>query len=215
MSTTCAPTVKRRRQLAEPGVEAQRQRGEDHVVGDVAEVVADALAADEEVAVAEHDALRLAGASGGVEDRRHVEVDRAPRLELECRVHEFDPGERVAITFAVDGGHVADHDHVPDSGAFVEDCGEQREALGRRDQDTNVAVTEDVPDLRRTEQRIDRDERSPRRGDAEHGLDRLRPLLEKHRDPIAFLETDSGERTGHLPRPAPELGVGAGDVLDR
>ena len=40
------------------------------------------------------------------------------------------------------------------------------------------------------------------------------PLLEKHRDAIAFLETESGEPTGHLPRTAPELGVGAGDVLE-
>ena len=41
----------------------------------VAEVLADALGADDQVAVAEHDALRLAGAARGVEDRGDVEVD--------------------------------------------------------------------------------------------------------------------------------------------
>ena len=63
------------RQLAEAGVEAERQRGEDDVVGVVLEVLADARAAHEHVAVREHDALRLAGAAGGVEDRGHVDVD--------------------------------------------------------------------------------------------------------------------------------------------
>ena len=46
-------------ELAEPGVEAERQRREDDVVGGVAEVAADALGADDEVAVAEHHALGL------------------------------------------------------------------------------------------------------------------------------------------------------------
>ncbi len=71
----------RRGQLAEAGVEAQRQRREDDVVGVVPEVAADALGADEEVAVAEHHALRPARAAGGVEDRGHVEIDPEYRLQ--------------------------------------------------------------------------------------------------------------------------------------
>ena len=60
MRTTCAPDVERGRQLAEARVEAQRKHREDHVVGRVADVVADALRADDQVAMGQHDALRQA-----------------------------------------------------------------------------------------------------------------------------------------------------------
>ena len=53
----------RGRQLAESGIEAQRQRGRMHVVGGVLQVRGHALGAGDQVAVAEHHALRLARAS--------------------------------------------------------------------------------------------------------------------------------------------------------
>ena len=59
-------------ELAESGVEAERQRGQDHIVSGVAEVVADAFGARDEVAVAEHDSLGLPGAARGVQDGGHV-----------------------------------------------------------------------------------------------------------------------------------------------
>ncbi len=64
-----------RRDLAESGVETQRQHAQDDVVARVVQIGADALGPHDEIAVAQHDALRLARAPGGVEDGRGVEVD--------------------------------------------------------------------------------------------------------------------------------------------
>ena len=66
---------KRRRELAEAGVEAERQDRQDAIVLVVLEILADALRPDDQVAMRNHDALRLAGAPRRVEDRRHVDVD--------------------------------------------------------------------------------------------------------------------------------------------
>ncbi len=60
-----------------------------------AEVVADALGADDQIAMAEHDALGLAGASGRVEDRRHVGVDNTG---LGAAVHSASPNSSHATT---------------------------------------------------------------------------------------------------------------------
>ena len=76
MSTTCALRGEGGRELAEAGVEAEREGRQDHVVLVVAEVVADALGPDDEVAVREDDALGPPGAARRVEDGRHVALDR-------------------------------------------------------------------------------------------------------------------------------------------
>ena len=62
-------------ELAESRIEAERQRREDHVVRGIAEVVADALGAGDEVSMAEYDSLGPPGAAGGVQDGGHVGVD--------------------------------------------------------------------------------------------------------------------------------------------
>ena len=50
-------------ELAEAGIEGQRQYAEQHVVRDVVKIAGDALGAGDKVAVGEYDTLRLAGAA--------------------------------------------------------------------------------------------------------------------------------------------------------
>ena len=71
--------VERRGELAESRVERQRQRRQHRVLLVIAEIRRDALGARHHVAMGQHDALGLAGAAGGVEDRQHVGVDHAVR----------------------------------------------------------------------------------------------------------------------------------------
>ena len=145
------------RELAEPGVEAERQHREDDVVLVVAEVLADALAADQQVAVREHHPLRLTGASGCVEDRRHLDIDQI-RLRRVIDAAELAP----AVPFV--GAHrhrirgAADHDHVLDRRAVAQLVVEHLEPLRGGHQHANTAVAEDVADLVCAQQGINRDE---------------------------------------------------------
>ncbi len=83
-------------ELAQSGVEAQRQRREDHVVRGVAEVTGDAPRAREQVAVAQHDALRPSGAAGRVEDARDLRRHRDRRGVHLARPGVPRPGPRSA-----------------------------------------------------------------------------------------------------------------------
>src|SRR6478609_634568 len=74
--------AERRRHLAESGIETQRQRREDHVVGMVAEILGDTLGTDDKVPVAEYDALRLPGAPRGVQDGGDVDIDLSTKGDL-------------------------------------------------------------------------------------------------------------------------------------
>ena len=101
MSTTCAPTVKAVVSWLNPA---------SKLSGSAARMTSSAVFSrywltlappDEQVAVGEHHALRLAGAAGGVEDRGHVDVD--PTRGSTSR--GVAPGDALAPL-------VAEHDHA-------------------------------------------------------------------------------------------------------
>ena len=120
-------------QLAEAGVETQRKYGKDHVVGGVVQILADTLGADDQVAVAQHHALGLAGAARGVEDRRHVEidttlrfgggvlgnrtaratVDRAPRTRRRVRIDAPASTSKICVTLGTHSGRLRAGPAVP------------------------------------------------------------------------------------------------------
>ena len=102
------------RQLAQSGVEAQRENGQDPVLCGVVQVGADALRADDEVAVRQHDALRGPGAPRRVEDRGHIRVDAARRRThgLARALGDLRPGEHAVRGFLVLDKRVAQHEDV-------------------------------------------------------------------------------------------------------
>ena len=202
----------RGRELAEAGVEAQRQRGEDDVVLDVAEVLADARAAGQDVAVREHDALRLAGAARGVEDRRHVDVDDVGLRDRVAAAAERLPGVQLQVGGRLGGG--AEHDDVLDGG-LLELVAQQLEALRGRDEDAHAAVVEDVGDLLGLEHRVDRDEHAAGGRGAEDRDDGLDPLVEVDADALAALEPELAQPGGERRHLVPQLAVGERRVLER
>ena len=71
---------------------------------------------------------------------------------------------------------------------------EQREALGRRDEDAHLAVAEDVRELLGLQQRVDRDEHTAGGRRAEHRDDGLDALLEVDRHPLAPAQPEPVQR---------------------
>ena len=69
------PQVRQRAELAQAGIEAERQHGQNHIVRGVVQVPADTTCSGQEVAVGQDDALRLSGAPRGVEDRGDIDVE--------------------------------------------------------------------------------------------------------------------------------------------
>jgi hypothetical protein len=102
------------RQLAQSGVETQRENGQDPVLCHVVQVSADALRADDEVAVRQHDALRGSGAPRRIEDCGHIRVDAARRRthDLARALGDLGPGEHAVSGFLVLTRRVAQHEDV-------------------------------------------------------------------------------------------------------
>ena len=163
-------------ELAKACIKRKWQRRQQRVIGRVLEVGRDALRAGDHVAMRKHDALRIAGAAGCIEDRGHVGVDHAmTRASLSCEhVLPF-------MDWQLQGGRRAggtrDH-HMTEIGTFTKCRLQQRKPLGRRDQHTHVAVAQDVCNLPGLEERVDRDEHATGRGGAECGDDDFRALVE-------------------------------------
>src|SRR5215472_1783368 len=103
-------------ELTEPHIEAERQRGQDHIVRSIAKVMADALGASDEVSMAKYDSPGLPGAARGVQNSGHIGIDglsgenvalgssrpRAcrvspARLGGRILVHEHDVFDRLAL----------------------------------------------------------------------------------------------------------------------
>ena len=93
--------------MAQAGIEADRERRKDDIVGIVLEIRAHALGSHDEVAVAEDDPLRLTGAARGVQDRGDVGVDpcRGDGTSSWGGAHELVPIEPARRSLRVD-----DHD---------------------------------------------------------------------------------------------------------
>ena len=186
--------VKAGRQLAEAGVERQRQGREDRVVRGVLEVARHALGPRHHVAVREHHALGPPGAAGGVEDRQQVGVDHAVLGAAGVR-DERRPGDDF-LAGDVACLMLADHDHLPQVRARGEGLGDCVQALGAGHDHADVAVAQDVADLLGLEQRVDRHEHGAGVRGAEGHCDRLEPLVEVERDALAALDAHPDEPGG-------------------
>ena len=84
---------------------------------------------------------------------------------------------------------------------------QEREARGGRDEDTNAAVVEDVCDLLRLQERVDRDEHAAGSRDAEDRLDRLQSLLDEDGDAVVLRDTELRQADGEPCDGVPELAV--------
>jgi hypothetical protein len=167
--------VECRRELAESGVERQRQRREQRVVGAVVEVRGDALRARDHVPMRQHDALRLAGAARRVEDRRHVGVDDAVPLFPGGHLAPADDVRR-GVTALLRG--VAGDDDVSEIGTRAQLAVELEKPLRRGHEDAHIAVTQDIADLLGLEQRVQGHEDAAGGCGAETGDDPFDPLVE-------------------------------------
>ena len=87
-------------------------------------------------------------------------------------------------------GGIARAGHVAAVRALRELVGDERQALGRRHQNAHIAVAQDVADLLRLQQRIERHEHAPRGGRAERGDHGLEPLFEVDRNALAAREAE-------------------------
>ena len=65
------------------------------------------------------------------------------------------------------------------------------QAVRSRDHQSRARVPQDVTNLRGLEQRVDRNENSPRSGRAEQCRNRLQALLKINRDTVAAIQTQS------------------------
>jgi hypothetical protein len=93
-----------------------------------------------------HDALGTSGAAGRIEDGEHVRVDHAMAV---THGHGRQVPERVdRLTIGrAKLRRVLDANDVAQIGTFGRDFVEQAEPLQRADEDSDVAVAEDVADL--------------------------------------------------------------------
>jgi hypothetical protein len=104
--------VECRRQLAEAGIERQRQGGQQGVFGAVLEIAGNAHGAGDHVAVREDDAFRFAGTARGVEDGRHVGVDH-PVARVPGGLQQFVPAQAGQRRRGRAGGRLLTSDQVP------------------------------------------------------------------------------------------------------
>ena len=200
-----------------PASKLKRQRGQDHVVRSVAEVVADALGPCDEVSVAEHDSLRLTGAAGRVHDGGHVRIDGTGGEHGPATGGKRPGTHRVlALPAQIRGGSRAvPHEHyVLDGLALLEFLAEQGEPLRRGHQDPHIAVLKDVTDLPGPQQRVDRDKDPAACRHAEQRGDRLDSLVEIDGNPVTAAKPQGAQRGAEVSHLTPELRVGDGDVLE-
>ena len=188
-------------ELAEARVEAQQEGGEDAVLLVVLQVLAHARAAHQQVAVRQHDALRLAGAAGGVEDRRDVEVDGAGLQHVAVR-HEALPGRDPRLRVGRERGVY--HDHLLHRGVLRQVLAQPCVALGGGHEYPHGAVVEDVGHLLRPQERVDGYEHAARGRRPEHRRDGLDPLVQVDRHALAAFEPDVPQAAGEGRRLLPE-----------
>src|SRR5579872_1934668 len=79
---------------------------------------------------------------------------------------------------------VIDDDDIRKIGTIPDLVRQIGQARPRCDEETHVAITHDVGDLARLQNRIYWHENDSCRGSSEHGHDRLKPLFEVYSDPL-------------------------------
>lgn len=194
-------------ELAEAGIEGERQGGEQAVVSAVLEVAGDAAGAHHHVAVGEHHALGAAGAAGGVEDRRHVAVDDAVRGPRR-RGQQGVPGQaREVRRQHVAGRRIAGDDQGMQVGALGQGRQQAGEPLRRGEQHPHIAVGEDVAHLLGLEDRVHRHEDQARRAGAEGGDHRLEALFQIDAHPLAALQAKAQQAVGAAPDGVTQLAI--------
>ena len=99
------------------------------------------------------------------------------------------------------------HDDALERRTGVERIGQEREARGARDEDTNAAVVENVCDLLRLQEGVDGDEHAAGSRDAEDGFDRLQSLLDEDGDAIVLRDPEVLQADGEPCDGVPELAV--------
>ena len=191
--------VEGRGQLAEAGVEAERQCREDHVIGDVPEVVADAGGA------------RPAGCGGSIRRPSACPCSRRCRRWRRCRcrgrpsagavharVRRNRPTSRSSDAGPPSGPSLTRRRRprrAPPAARLARSSRSSRESFGRGHEHADVAVGQDVPDLPRTKDRIDRNEDTPSRRGSEHRDHGLDTLVEVDGDTVLALQTPSDQST--------------------
>ena len=120
----------RRQELVEPIVEAEGQDGEDALIRSDAQIGAHNARAGQQVAVAQHHALRAAGGAGGVEDCCEVFADGLRRRR--------GGGVLRAVAVARQDLQVAE---------IIEGPFELAQHGRRAQQDAGAAIDEDVREL--------------------------------------------------------------------
>ncbi len=196
-------------QLVEPVVERERQNVEDDVALGVPQVAVDRGRGRDDVRVRQHDALRAAGGTRGVDQRGQVEIDHRRGSRRGVRVHErleryrpFDPprfGRRCARharqyhrrAIRQPRQRLVQHRH----GALV------------GNQHARRAIGQHVGQLVGLGRRVDRNEDGAGAQRAENREHRLDAVVEVDGDAIAADHAEAREPRGHARHLAVQLAV--------
>ena len=192
--------VKRGRELTEAGVERERERSQQRVARVILEVARDALGTTHHVSMGEHHPLRVAGASRRVQDRHDIGVDQAVAGSGR-RLKQLAPAMKRDRVRPRKLARVVDDDDVPQIRTTAQHRLEQLQAIAGRDQHAHAAVTNDIRDLVRLQQRIEGHEYRPRRRRPKGRDDGLGALLEINADPLAAAHVQPDERHMRMHRP--------------
>ncbi len=185
-------------ELAQAGVEAERQHRENAVVAGVLQVLADAPGARHHVAMGEHHALGIAGAAGGVEDGGHVRVDDPARLAGAGCGDRLLPAQQPRTDPSGLGAAVIDRDHRGEIGTLRDLLHEIGDARARGHQHPHIAVAEDIADLARLQQGVDRHEDAAGGRGGEHRDHGLQALLQIDPEALAAPEAEGREAASRL-----------------
>ena len=179
--------MKRRGELAETGVEAERQRGQYPVPSMILKIQRHAPRAGDHVAVGQHHPFGHASAARGVKNRGHVGVDCAVRLQLAGVRQRIFPSHDIRPHYGF--GLATDYNHRAQIVTFSQNRCKEAEPFNGGNEDTDVAILEDVRDLVRLQQRVDRHKYAACGGGAKQRDHSLQALFEIDRD--AFRATQS------------------------
>ncbi|EPZ89125.1 hypothetical protein BURCENBC7_AP4032 [Burkholderia cenocepacia BC7] len=190
-----------RRKLAQACIKAKRKDGQDSIGARMVQIMSDAPRTFEQVAVAEHDALGSPRRAGCIENGREVRVNARCR-DIGCFWLRVDsvPGEALTPTTDPCSPVVCRCRFI---GGICEDrMGEgERPVLGQQacthcagNQADRATVVQDMCDLLRFEQRIDRHKNAARGGNTEQRHDGFDALVQKDADTCARRDAERGDR---------------------
>ncbi len=185
---------RRHEHLVEPVVEGNRQHVENDVVFSQLQIRADGSCRRHHVQVAQHDALRVPGRAGGVDDAGEILIDGRRKRERRALVvcdgfvegNDVSPRDRGISAF--------DHDESGDAGRRIEPgrCNVFQRAV--RDECASTRVVEQVGELVRLGLRVDRHEHGAGFERGEDADDGLGAVVQEDGDPVATPDGASLQR---------------------